>query len=93
MPDGVVDSLVMDLLEWIGPTPRLQRDVLDVWRTSCPRLPVWEEANERGFVLRRHEEGRGPLVSVSPSGWAHLRRHRGPAPPFPTEAAPAPQQR
>ena len=40
-----VDALVLDLLEWIGPTPRPYDEVLDAWRTSCPRLPVWEEAN------------------------------------------------
>ena len=28
----------------------LQREVLDAWRTSCPRLPVWETAEERGFI-------------------------------------------
>ena len=41
-----VDALVLDLLEWIGPAPRPYDEVLDAWRTSCPRLPVWEEAND-----------------------------------------------
>ena len=54
-----VDALVLDLLEWIGAAPRPYDEVLDAWRTSCPRLPVWEEANERGFVLRRHQAGSG----------------------------------
>ena len=71
-----VDALVLDLLEWIGPDPRPYEDVLDAWRTSCPRLPVWEEANARGFVVRRHQPGRGVLVSVSPAGTAHLRSAR-----------------
>jgi hypothetical protein len=34
-----VDALVLDLLEWIGPRPRPYGEVLDAWRTSCPRLP------------------------------------------------------
>jgi len=76
-----LDSLVLDLLEWIGPSPRPYTDVLDAWRTSCPRLPVWEDANERGFVARHHEAGRGRLVSVSPAGWEHLRQHRSPSHP------------
>jgi D-3-phosphoglycerate dehydrogenase len=71
-----VDALVLDLLEWIGPDPRPYEDVLDAWRTSCPRLPVWEEANARGFVVRRHQPGRGVLVSVSQAGTAHLRSAR-----------------
>src|SRR5262245_55352424 len=52
-----VDALVLDLLEWIGPGARPYREVMDAWRTSCPRLPVWEEANERGFLERRHSPG------------------------------------
>jgi D-3-phosphoglycerate dehydrogenase / 2-oxoglutarate reductase len=71
-----VDALVLDLLEWIGPVPRPYDEVLDAWRTSCPRLPVWEEANERGFVVREHRPGRGVLISVSEAGRAHLRSAR-----------------
>ena len=51
-------------------------EVLDAWRTSCPRLPVWEEANEQGFVLREHRPGEGVLISVSAAGKAHLRSAR-----------------
>ena len=43
-----VDNLILDLLAWIGPNTRPYAEVLEAWRTSCPRLPVWEEANERG---------------------------------------------
>lgn len=74
-----VDALVLDLLEWIGERPRPYAEVIDAWRTSCPRLPVWEEANARGFLDQAHRPGVGALVSVSPSGLAHLaaRRLRG----------------
>lgn len=41
-----VDNLILDLLERMGPRPRPYVDVLEAWRTSCPRLPVWEEAND-----------------------------------------------
>ena len=33
------------------------REVMEAWRTSCPRLPVWEDANDRGFIARHHELG------------------------------------
>ena len=49
----------------IGPTPRPYAEVIEAWRTSCPRLPVWEEANARGFVERQHRDGVGAFVSVS----------------------------
>ncbi|HTN22395.1 MAG TPA: hypothetical protein VL120_00285 [Solirubrobacteraceae bacterium] len=71
-----VDALILDLLEWIGPGPRRYDEVLEAWRTSCPRLPVWEDANDRGFIARQHVPGRGALVSVSAAGAEHLRRHR-----------------
>jgi hypothetical protein len=71
---ATTDSLVLDLLAWIGPTPRPYAEVLDAWRTSCPHLPVWEDANERGFIARR----RGALVTLSAAGEEHLRQHRRP---------------
>ncbi len=77
---STVDALVLDLLEWIGPRPRPYPEVIDAWRTSCPRLPVWEEANERGFVDRQHRDGVGTFVAVTPRGAAFLAEHRRLAP-------------
>ena len=71
-----VEVLLLDLLEWIGPERRPYDEVMDAWRTSCPRLPVWEEATRRGLVRRHHEPGVGTFVSVSPLGEAHLGAHR-----------------
>ena len=76
VPD-TVDSLLLDLLEWIGPNPRPYAETLEAWRTSCPRLPVWEEANDRGFIVRHRQAGAGAFVSLSAAGTAHLREHRG----------------
>jgi len=75
-----VDALILDLLEWIGPGPRAYSDVMEAWRTSCPRLPVWEDANERGFVERQHREGIGTFISVTKSGRAFLEEHRSKQP-------------
>jgi hypothetical protein len=66
-----VDDLILDLLEWIGPGARPYREVLDAWKTSCPRLTVWEDANDRGYIARD-----GALVSLSAAGSAHLRESR-----------------
>jgi len=73
---NTVDALILDLLEWIGPESRPYSAVIEAWRTSCPRLPVWEEANERGFLEHRHEPGRGTYVSVSAQGREHLQKAR-----------------
>jgi hypothetical protein len=72
-----LDALILDLLEWLGPDPRPYAEVLDAWRTSCPRLPVWEDANDRGFIERHHRPGHGQYVSVSVAGNAFLRSARG----------------
>ena len=74
------DSLILDLLEWVGPKPRPYANVPEAWRTSCPRLPVWEDANDRGFIMRHRAPGGGELVSLSAAGAEHLRKHRHPAP-------------
>ena len=71
-----VDALILDLLEWLGPSSRPYAEVIEAWRTSCPRLPVWEDANDRGFIARHRAPGSGAFVSVSASGAAYLREHR-----------------
>src|SRR5271157_934737 len=68
--------LVLDLLQWIGPCPRPYSEVLEAWRTSCPRLPVWETAEEHGFIARQPGPEGGAGVAVSAAGAEHLRRHR-----------------
>ena len=75
MPDPV-DALILDLLEWISPRSRPYREVIEAWRTSCPRLPVWEEANERGFIEYYHSQGSEAMVSVSALGAMFLAEGR-----------------
>jgi len=72
-----VDSLILDLLAFIGEDDRPYHDVMEAWRTSCPRLPVWEEANARGLVVRAHTNG-AATVRLTEEGRALLigsRRH------------------
>ena len=75
MVDGL-DTLILDLLEWLGSSPRPYSEVLDAWRTSCPRFPVWEDANDRGFIERHDAPGRGQYISVSIAGARHLQKCR-----------------
>ena len=63
-------------LEWISREPRSHADVIDAWRTSCPRLTVWEDAVDRGFAAREHAEGREVMVRLTESGRAFLRQRR-----------------
>ena len=69
----VVDTLVLDLVEWIAKEPRRYSEVMDAWRTSCPRLMVWEEAVERGLVRRMSVAGDDPPVALTALGEQFLR--------------------
>ena len=69
------EPLIADLLEWIGPG-RAYAEVMDAWRTSCPRLPVWEEANLRGYVECRRDAAGVEQVVPTERGLQHLRRSR-----------------
>ena len=44
------EQLVLALLEWLETGPKPYAEVMDAWRTSCPRLPVWEDAVDLGLV-------------------------------------------
>ena len=78
-----VDSLVLDLLDWIGNEPRPYAEVMEAWRTSCPKLPVWEEANRRGLLRQFHRADRPPMVELSDGGRALLAERRSDMPPRP----------
>lgn len=71
-----VDVLILDLLEWLDSGPRPYSVVMEAWRTSCPTLPVWEDANARGFIVRQRAPGSEPMVSVSETGARYLRARR-----------------
>jgi hypothetical protein len=71
---GTLDPLVRDLVEWLAKAPRPYAEVLDVWRTSCPRLTVWEDAVDLGYVERKTVTGKGTWVSVTKAGHDFLHR-------------------
>jgi len=66
-----VESLMLDLLEWVANGERSYDEVMNAWRTSCPRFPVWEDANDRGLLTKHHVNG-CIVVRVTSSGLALL---------------------
>jgi hypothetical protein len=69
-------ALVLDLLEWLAAAPRPYSQAMDAWRTSCPKLPVWEDANDQHFVTETREPGQEPLVHITRTGRQFLEAHR-----------------
>ena len=65
------DPLVLDFVEWIAREPRAYSDVIGAWKTSCPRLTIWEDAVDSGYVAR----GLGAMVVVTEAGRKLLRTH------------------
>ena len=70
MTDTVVEALIFELLRWLAQRERGYEEVMDAWRTSCPRLPVWEDANDRGLVMREEVNGRC-IVRITSLGLHH----------------------
>ena len=62
---------MVDLIEFVAHKPRSYEEVMDAWRTSCPRLTIWEDAVDGGFVERR-----GKVVTGTDLGKKILAQHR-----------------
>ncbi len=70
--------LILDFLEWLAVKPRPYSEVMETWRTSCPRFPIWEDVLDAGFVTRRCDVSGAMLVALTPSGQSFLERSGGP---------------
>jgi hypothetical protein len=66
-PERSADPLILDFLEWLAPGPRPYAEVMDAWRTSCPRLTIWEDAMDQKLIERRRETGT-QLVALTAVG-------------------------
>ena len=66
-------SLTMiQFLSWVGDRPRSYAETMDAWRTTCPRLSVWEDAVIADLVRLEGEGGRA--VKLTDRGAAVLRQ-------------------
>ncbi len=66
------EALLVDFLSWLAGGERPYGDVMEAWRTSCPRLTVWEDALEAGWIERR----RGAFVALSDQGRTWLAKRQ-----------------
>ena len=71
-----MEPLVSDLVQWVG-NGRRYTEVMDAWKTSCPRLPIWEEANARGLLTRNRDASGTEWVRLTPAGENLVRQQRG----------------
>jgi hypothetical protein len=73
MAAGPTEALILDFLEWLAAGPRNYSEVMEAWRTSCPRLTVWEDCVDLGYVVRRRG-AQGAQVELTALGRQQLRR-------------------
>ncbi len=64
----ILTPLTIDFLRWLDAAPRPYAEVMEVWRTSCPRLTIWEDAVDAGLVMHLRAPGGSPTVGVTSKG-------------------------
>jgi hypothetical protein len=69
-------ALVLDLVEWTARKPRTYAEAMDAWRTSCPRLQIWEDTVGLGLVACDYRGRSETAVKVTPAGLALLDAER-----------------
>jgi hypothetical protein len=68
----ILTPLTIDFLAWLNAAPRSYAEVMDVWRTSCPRLTIWEDALDAGLVMHVRRPGEPAMVGVTEKGFKML---------------------
>jgi hypothetical protein len=65
---------MVELLAWVAARPRTYSEAMEAWRTSCPRMPVWEDAIIAEFIEVLSDGGgmSGSAVRITPLGRAVL---------------------
>jgi hypothetical protein len=66
-------ALTLQFLAWVADGRRSYGEAMDAWRSTCPRLSIWEDAVRDGLV--RLEDGgtmKSSRVLLTPLGKARL---------------------
>jgi hypothetical protein len=51
------EALTLQFLAWVDERPRSYAEAMDAWRSTCPRLSIWEDAVRGGLIaFERSEE-------------------------------------
>jgi hypothetical protein len=70
MPEANV-ALLVDLLTWLAAGDRPYGEVMEAWRSSCPRLTIWEDALAAAWIRRRSGVD-GAQIGLTEDGRAWL---------------------
>ena len=68
-------ALTLQMLDWIAQGTHSYAEVLDAWKSSCPRLTIWEDACANGLV--DSAPGMAGLVTLTEKGRNFLGQYHG----------------
>jgi hypothetical protein len=74
-PIAPADALLLQLVAWAAERPRTYGEAIDAWRTSCPRMPIWEDAIDARLIEVEPLAGGRPgdrPVRITAAGLAFL---------------------
>ena len=72
------NALTLQFLAWIAERPRNYGETMEAWRSTCPRLSIWEDAILDGLIQIENAGGRPrneAIVTVTARGRAVLQAH------------------
>jgi hypothetical protein len=67
-----VSLIMVQFLAWVAERERSYAEAMEAWRTSCPRLSVWEDATLDRLVRLDADADRRTLVRLTARGRAVL---------------------
>ncbi len=50
-----ITASTLELLTWVTARPRAYEDVVEAWRSNCPRYAVWDDAVTAGLITARRD--------------------------------------
>ncbi len=62
-----ITASTLELLSWVTERPRTYEDVVEAWKSNCPRYAVWDDAVTAGLVTAAREN-----VALTERGLAAL---------------------
>ena len=71
-----LSALTLQLLGWVASQPRSYSEAMEAWRSTCPRMTIWEDAVSEGFIaLAGRAAMRDRIVVLTTRGRAALSGH------------------
>ena len=68
-------ALTQQFLTWVAESPRTYGQAMEAWRSTCPRMPIWEDAVRDGLVRMENDGAmRSSRIVLTSRGKARLGR-------------------